>query len=308
MGAQPRPAMLFTRPDIPLDQDSSARFLPWLIAFMVFLASLALASLLVVESLVERWDEGLRAELTVQVPPPEGFAEPEALAELRAERLKTVLAIIMERVAVRDAQVLSQDAIGDLVEPWLGSNQEELRLFLPSLIAVRIDESADLDIAGLRQALNGAVEGTQVDDHQRWLGALVRLARSVELGAILVLALVAIAGIATIVFVTRASLSIHRHVIELLHLMGAEDRYIAKQFQVHALRFGLRGGLIGFAAAAGLLAFFGYAGSQDPSGLLPRVELGLLDWAILAIVLVVTGVIAMVTARLTVIRTLGKLR
>lgn len=300
--------MLFTRPDLPLDQDSSARFLPWLIAFMVFLACLALASLLLVEAVVQRWDSGLRAELTIQVPPPRGDAEPAAFEVQRQQRVDRVLSVLAETPGVEEARVLSVEAIGRLVEPWLGSNQESMQVFLPNLIAVRIDPGQLLDLTGLQAELSAAVEGTEVDDHQRWLGALLRLARSFELGAVLVLVLVALAGTATVVFVTRASLSIHRHVIELLHLMGAEDRYIAKQFQSHALRMGVRGGVVGFAAAAAILGFLGYVGAQDHSGLLPRVELDLLDWATLGLVLVATGLIAMFTARLTVIRTLGKLQ
>ncbi len=300
--------MLLARPDIPLDQDSTSRFLPWLIAFMVFLASLALASLLVVESLVTRWDRGLRAELTVQIPPPDSSGGDEELAGLRQERLDQVLAVLAKTSGVQDAEVLSQEAVAQLVEPWLGSNRDEMAIFLPSLLAVRIDPLTQIDVPALQLALDQAVAGTQVDDHQRWLGALVRLARSVELGALLVLLLVAMAGTATVVFVTRASLAIHRPVIELLHLMGAEDRYIAKQFQGHALRFSLRGGLVGFAAAAGILGLFAYLGDQMESGLLPRVELSILDWAIVAVVLLVTCVIAMLTARFTVTRTLGKLQ
>ncbi len=300
--------MLFARPDIPLDQDSSARFLPWLIAFMVFLASLALASLLVVESLVERWDRGLRAELTVQIPPPEGSGSLKVLQGLRQERMDKVLAVMANTAGVLDAQVLSQEAVAQLVEPWLGRDREEMQPFLPSLLAVRIDPAQQVDVPALQLALDQAVAGTHIDDHQRWLGALVGLARSVELGALLVLALVAMAGTATVVFVARASLAIHRPVIELLHLMGAEDRYIAKQFQGHALRFSLRGGLVGFAAAAAVLGLFGYVGGQMESGLLPRVELAILDWAIVAVVLLVTCLIAMLTARFTVIRTLGRLQ
>ncbi len=299
--------MLFARPDIPLDQDSSARFLPWLVAFMVFLASLALASLLVIETLVDRWDRGLRAELTVQIPPPEGEADALTLDGLRQQRLVRVLGVLARTPGIVDAQVLSQEAIGALVEPWLGRDQEEMQVFLPTLVAVRIDPGEDLDLTALQVALDQAVGGTQVDDHQRWLGALVRLARSVELGAVLVLALVALASVATIIFVTRASLSIHRNVIELLHLMGAEDRYIATQFQMYAMRSSLRGGILGFAAAAALLAFFSYVGTQSEHALLPRMQLDLLDWAIMALILVATGIVAMVTARLTVIRTLGKM-
>jgi len=300
--------MLFARPDIPLDQDASVRFMPWLIAFMVFLATLALASLLVVEGLVERWDRGLRAELTVYIPPPDGVAPPDVLQGLRQQRLDKVLNVLAATSGVLEAQALSQEAVGQLVEPWLGSNRAEVQAFLPNLLAVRIDPVQTLELPALQLALDEAVGGTQVDDHQRWLGALISLARSVELGALIVLGLVAMAGTATVIFVTRASLVIHRPVIELLHLMGAEDRYIAKQFQGHALRFSLRGGLLGFAAAVGVIAAFAYLGGQVESAAIPRIELGLLDWVIVASVLLATCLLAMVTARCTVMRTLGMLQ
>ena len=47
------------RRDLPLSKDASARFLPWLVAFMVYLAVLALAASLIVGKTVERWDSGL---------------------------------------------------------------------------------------------------------------------------------------------------------------------------------------------------------------------------------------------------------
>ena len=55
--------------DVPLDKDASARFLPWLIAFMVYLATLALAAAIAVSNVAQAWDSGLAGKLTVQVPP-----------------------------------------------------------------------------------------------------------------------------------------------------------------------------------------------------------------------------------------------
>ena len=39
--------MFARRSDLPLDKDALSRFLPWLIAFMVFLAVMAMAGVLV---------------------------------------------------------------------------------------------------------------------------------------------------------------------------------------------------------------------------------------------------------------------
>ena len=63
--------MFRQRLDIPLNRDSSVRFLPWIIALMVYLAGLALAGTLVLNAALQRWDRSLSGTLTVQLPPAE---------------------------------------------------------------------------------------------------------------------------------------------------------------------------------------------------------------------------------------------
>ena len=56
--------MFRQRLDIPLNRDSSVRFLPWIIALMVYLAGLALAGTLVLNAALQRWDRSLSGTLT----------------------------------------------------------------------------------------------------------------------------------------------------------------------------------------------------------------------------------------------------
>lgn len=292
--------MLFRRPTVPLDADSSARFLPWLVAFMVFLACLALASVFVVERAAERWDRGLKGQLTVQIPAPEDAAE-------RDRRLQAVTAVLQATPGVRGFSVLTPAEVARLVEPWLGGAAGLEGLPLPDLIAVTLDPAQPPDLGTLQQALEAAAPGTRADDHQRWLANLLGLAASVQLGALIVVGLVGFAAVVTVVFVTRTGLEIHRQVIELLHLMGAQDRYIAREFQGHALKLGLRGGLFGFLLAAAALYGLSWLAQQAELSLLPRLELAPLDWALLALLPLAAALIAMWTARVTVLRTLVRL-
>ena len=105
--------MIFRRATLPLTQDPSGRFLPWLIAFMVFLACLALASVLAVERVIERWDSGLSGQVTVQVPAADAPAE-------RQRRLELVLDLLQQTPGVRGVAVLEEAEVLALVEPWLG--------------------------------------------------------------------------------------------------------------------------------------------------------------------------------------------
>jgi cell division transport system permease protein len=100
-------------------------------------------------------------------------------------------------------------------------------------------------------------------------------------------------------------LAIHRRVIEIVHLVGAQDSYIARQFLFHALRLGLLGGTIGAAlAAATWLGLQRWLGGD--SGLLPSLALFAGDWLAVAAVPVGLCIVAMATAQVTVLVLLGR--
>ena len=144
--------------------DASERFLPWLIAFMVYLAGLALACAIVVHQLVARWDTGLSGQLTVEVP----LIDPEASAHERQAEVDRVLAVLNGTPGVTGAMHYQPEEIAELLEPWLGSGIADQSLPLPAMIAVTIDPAQPPDLAALGQALQRAVPGTLLDDHQRW--------------------------------------------------------------------------------------------------------------------------------------------
>lgn len=292
--------MLFRRSTLPLTHDPSGRFLPWLVAFMVFLACLALASVLAVERVIERWDRGLSGQVTVQVPAPADPAE-------RQERLERILTVLQQTPGVRGVSLLDETQVLALIEPWLGDAALVGELPLPDLIAVTLDPLGPPDMAALETRLAAAVPGTLLDDHQRWLGDLLALAASIEIGAIIVVLLIGLAAVVTVIFVARTGLEIHRQVIELLHMMGAQDRYIAREFQRHAFRLGLRGGIAGYLLAVLVLLGLGWLSGQGELGFLPEVRLEWADWALMALLPPLAALVAMWTARRTVLRTLVRM-
>jgi cell division transport system permease protein len=50
-------------------------------------------------------------------------------------------------------------------------------------------------------------------------------------------------------FATRGAVAANREIVEVLHLVGASNGFIAKEFQGHFRRLGLRGAMIGGLAA-----------------------------------------------------------
>lgn len=290
-------------PAIPFGRDGSSRFLPALTLLMVFLAGLALAAVMDLERALARWDQSLTGTLTVELPAATGATD---------KSLDAALAVLHAAPGIKSATAIDRDAIAKLVEPWLGTALSPADLELPRLIDVRLDVSAHADLAALRAKLAAAAPGATLDDHQLWLDSFARFARSAEITAIVILVLIGGVAVMSVAFATRTGLAVHRDTIELLHLMGARDAYVARQFERQALRLALIGGVAGLVlAAAALLALSQAANAVSLLGdsvtLLPPLHLRGWNWAVLAVLPIVAGLVAMATARITVLATLRRL-
>ncbi|WP_374366806.1 cell division protein FtsX [Dongia sp.] len=320
--------MLGMRSDLPLDRDAAARFLPWILGFMVYLAALAVGAAMVVDRVAERWQSGLTGNLTVEIP----FDGDISVTD-RGIQLDRIIDLLSATPGVAGTTLLDEREIARLLEPWLGASASELDIPLPSLIAVTLRPEAQLDRAQLQSDLAAIQPGATIDDHSAWIEDALSFLRGLKLLAALLTGLVLAATALTIVFVTRTGLSIHRSVIEIVHIIGAPDAYIAQQFQAQALRQGLAGGIAGTLLAAatlygidyllhlsgpletGLGTGMGGGGAPDisqSSGFSPG-SLGLdvkflaWQWAILGMLPFAATLIAMITARWTVLRSLARL-
>jgi cell division transport system permease protein len=290
--------------DIPLRREGTVRLLPWLIAPMAYLAAITLAGMLALNGVLHGWDRGLAGTMTVELPPARDAAGDQALAQ--------ILDVLRATPGVTGAAAIDRAAEGKLLEPFLGTAVTPDELQLPRLIDLRIASGATLDLGALRARLVTAAPGAVLDDHRLWLDRLYSLALSVEATGLAIVAMVGAASVLTVVLTTRAGLAVHHDVIELLHLMGARDLYIARQFENEAMRLGFSGGVAGVALAALTLWVLGHAAAAtavlgEEAKLLPDLRLVSWQWAALALLPVLTGLAAMLTARFTVMRALARM-
>ncbi|MFT5540366.1 MAG: cell division transport system permease protein [Alphaproteobacteria bacterium] len=263
------------------------------------MAGIALAGMMSLSGAVERWDKGLAGTLTVQIPAPaKGSANRNIAAAIKA---------LKSAPGVTSARALSEQETALLLEPWLGSGDFARDLPLPRLIDVQVRTGAAPDIEGLSALVQAAAPGAIIDNHRKSLDRLIALARAGETVALAIVILVALAAISTVVFITRTGLAIHASGIELLHLIGATDSYVARQFQGQALELAFKGGIIGLSLAAAMVFLIGRAAGALGSGLLPDLSLTAGQWGMLVLVPVAVAVISMVTARITVLRALKSL-
>lgn len=287
---------MFTgRTDLQLERDSLGRFLPWLIAFMVYLSVLAFAGMLVLDDVAGRWDRSMSGSLTVQ------------MAAGKDKSMQAALTVLRSTPGIATAKPLSEDKLMALLEPWLGRGAFAADLPLPRLIDVTLDKGTRINIAALERRLKAVAPAAAVDDHGVWLEHLINLIQTVKALALAVLVFIAMATTATVIFATRTGLAIHHEAIEVLHLIGAQDSYIARQFASRALMLGLRGGIFGLLLALPTIWGIGSLAGSLQSGLLPEFSLQAAHWAILGSLPIVVALIAMISARLTVMKTLAKM-
>jgi len=288
--------------DLPLAHDATGRFLPRIIAFMTWLAALALIALVVLAQAGADWRQSLSGTLTVEVMP---AAENEPAADLD-RRVEAAVALVRGFPGVARAEPLEEARTAQLLEPWLGREGLGRDVRLPRLIDVTAAPDGGLDSALLAERLAAAVPGTRLDDHEGWLKRLLGAVRVVEIAALAVIALITAAAVSTVVFTTRTGLTIHRDEIELLHLLGATDSYIARQFARQAGGSALIGALAGVALAA-LTAFAiaRLAGAAD-AALVPDLSHGAGAAAALAALPVAAIGLTAATAWATVMRSLAR--
>lgn len=293
------------RSDLPIRGDVTNRFLPWLVAPMVFLSVIALSGAFTLHGLIARWDRDASGTLTVEIPPAAGD---DALAATKSRAwVDQAVALLVATPGVTSARPLSDDQLAALLAPWLGTGNVLRELPVPALIDVTVDPVAPPDVDDLQKRLADAIPGAELDDHRVWLARLTRLSRSLEWLNEGIVLLIGVATAITVIYATRTGMAVHRQTIEVMHTIGATDDYVARQFADRAFILGLIGGIGGLAVAVPVLLVLGGWSDTLAGGFLSGLTLPVAGWAAVAAVPVAAATLAMATARITVHATLARL-
>jgi cell division transport system permease protein len=292
--------MLSMRSDLPLRRDTTSRFVLWLVMVLVFMAALAVTVNSYVGVLLDDWNQSVTGTLTVQIPLGEGGAKAAQASVAK------VLDVLQRHPAVSRAEALPQAKIVELLKPWLGDSALITDLPLPALIDVEMREDDPAAVAAVSGSVRTAAPQAVIDDHRVWLSRVMGLAQGFNVIALTIMALVTGALGLTVVFATRASLAEFAQVIDILHVVGAKDGYVAGQFARRALAEGLLGGAAGLALYAPALALVAWLASRVDPEILPEASLPASHWLALAALPLAAGLLAMVTAHITVRRTLSE--
>lgn len=298
--SRPKRVQRKTAPIVP-PQNIAGRALVFVIAIMTFLSCLTLGAVTLVRDTASVWENQIAREATIQIKPSDGLDMEAALAS--AARIAGGFA------GVRDAKVIDRDATARLLEPWLGSGLDIDELPVPRLVIVTIDQANPPDFAAMRQMLQAEVTGVSLDDHRTWVDRLVAMARTTVTLGMAILALMLSATVLTVVFATRGAMAGNGHIIEVLHFVGAEARFIASQFRRHFLVTGMKGAAAGGIAAMIVFIVFSWWSSlnlatpqaDQATALFGNFSIGASGYAGVALIVLLVGALTAATTHLTVV-------
>ena len=271
--------------------------LVFVIAVLCFFACLTALAALAADRAAGGWSAQLRGSATVLVRP-SGGESVDAAAARAAEALAGVR-------GVREAAALEKDKALALLQPWLGKDALADDLPVPRLVTLELDGDHPATVADMDAALKAEGVDATVDDHSLWIRDIVRAGLWARAAAAGVFALTAGAAAAVIAFAARSALITRREIVEVLHVSGAADGYIAGLLQRRFAGMAFGAGVLA-AAAAGLVG----AGARllgGGEGLTPALPVAWIDLAALLPCPILAAGVATVAARLAALRLLKEM-
>ena len=273
--------------------------MPWVIAIMMFLTVLAAAAGLGLGQATRTLNADIGNRITVQIV--------EANPDFREAQAAAALAELKRLPGVGSVRRIEAAEMEQLLEPWLGEGGLQAELPVPVMIDAELSAEAYADLDAIRAVILDVAPSARVDDNAQWLAPLATLIDALRLLAAALVLLMVGATAATVVLAARAALDTHRNTIEVMHLMGATDIQVARLFQRRIALDALFGGLVGLAAAVVVLVLIGSRVGALGSELLGSAGLPLSSWLVLVLLPAGGVLLAMLVARTTILRALGRL-
>lgn len=282
--------------------------MPWVIAIMIFLMVLATAIGLAFTEAGQNVSDQLSSRATVQII--------EANPDLKAQQTSDAAARLRGMELVEEVRVLPTQEIEDLIAPWLGQSADGGQdtgglledIPLPALIDLKLAQPiGEKELEALRTGIRPLAASARIEPSSALIAPVIALVRSLQWIAFGLVILLAIATAAAVIISARAALNTHKETIGVIHLLGGTDRQISRLFQRRIALDALLGGVLGLICGAAIILLLGMQLSALGSGLVQSLDLSWYSWLIIGAIPILGMILAMVTARMTVMGALKKI-
>ena len=261
---------------------------PWVLAIMIMLSVLAAVGALALSNLASSAKGELAGAITVQII--------EANADLRAEQGERAAALLLQDPAVRSLRRIPREELDQMMEPWLGVKDAGDAIPIPDLIDVQLQRPArDAELLRLQSLLENDAPNSRIDAQSSLLEPVYSALSALLYLSLGLIALLAFASSAAVWLASRSAFTSNRETMEIVHLLGGADRQIARIFQRSVALDALLGAALGLALGVAVMLLVEGGGFDWR------------DWLILSAIPIAGILIAIMTARMTVISALRRM-
>lgn len=280
--------------DIPFARDDAHRLLPVMIACLTGFAALLLALAMCLTAALSTQSNEVIGMVQVEVPRAKASD---------SNYLQNVTGVLEKTTGVETVTPITQTQMETLLKPWLGNDFEMGDLPVPMIFDVKTavkDGKTSVNMPALREGLKKIDSAIRVEDRGPWVSHMVRAVGLLQ-ALVLVVAMLLIACVlGMVVLVARTNLRLHFKAVSLLHMFGATDDYILRQFQWNNAWLTARGAFAGAAAAALIYIGAVIASVRLESPVIPAISMTPLQGVMFVALPIFTAMIALVATRLTV--------
>lgn len=296
------------RYDLPLNESGGSGFLRLLIGLMSILTMLALSTGFVLSDMTGRWAAGVQNHMTIEIP-----AEDKDGKVLPPEKVRALTGqvqdIAIKHQAIEEAKIMPRAEIEKLIAPWLGEDLAGAQdsIPLPGLITLTLkpDEEFRTDI--FEKRLQTVSPMVRLDTHESWLKTVLRFTGALKFAAYFITLTILITTTVAVAGAIRTKMAVHKDELQLLHLMGALDSYIARQFQRHSMVLAFQGAMLGCLSGGFLLLLVGWIAGKMEIAVVPEFNLSGAQILLLCLLPFFISLLAMGTARYAVLRALKEM-
>ena len=217
--------------------------------------------------------------------------------------MTSVNTTLKQTEGVTEVNQLSSTQMETLLKPWLGQNFSIDDLPVPVIFDVKtsvLDQKTAVNVEALRRDLAKIDTNIRVEDRGPWVHQVASATSLVQALVIFIALLLIACVIGMIVLVAKTNLRLHFKAVSLLHMFGATDEYILRQFQWNSAWLAARGAMAGVLMSALIFASAVILSMRWHSPVLPEITLSFVHVLMFLTLPIFTALVALVATRLTV--------
>lgn len=291
--------------DVAIEDEETSFFMYVLTSIYMYLFVVVFAIVMAINSMAHNWEKDITGSITVQIIPVEDENK-NIDKEKTLEQQNKVLQFMESLSVVKEVTVLDDKAINKLMTPWLGDKVDITTLPIPVLLDIRLHPDVEINYDEITRGLKMISSNATIDNHRIWLNRLLKFASSLRNIALSVLIMVIIICAFSIYYSTKTNLNINNETIEILHIVGAKDKYVAQQYAKIFSKIGFFSGVVGLLFGIPSILLVGKYGISTGSGLINGANLSYFAWVAILSTPILSSLYSRYTSYYTVIKTLEK--